>query len=174
MSNENPSQPDRQEPLDFGKASAVQESMTKVLHLFPDTNLLVQCHPLEQLDWSAWRDFDEVHLIISRPVQSEIDDHKNKGGERLARRARRASSLLRDIIVGGHEHLLVRPADPAVKLFIRTALRPSPDLGEVLDYSRPCRMHGERQLQARAVHRRGSGDSPLVARGSFTVLGKAT
>jgi hypothetical protein len=26
----------------------------------------------------------------------------------------------------------------------------------------------------RAVHRRGSGDSPLVARGSFTVLGKAT
>jgi hypothetical protein len=32
----------------------------------------------------------------------------------------------------------------------------------------------ERQLQARSVHRRGSGDSPLVARGSFTVLGKAT
>jgi len=31
-----------------------------------------------------------------------------------------------------------------------------------------------RHLQARAVHRRGSGDSPLVARGSFTVLGKAT
>ncbi len=31
-----------------------------------------------------------------------------------------------------------------------------------------------RHLQARAVHRRGSGDSPLVARDSFTVLGKAT
>ena len=50
----------------------------------------------------------------------------------------------------------------------RTSLR------EVGAGRRGCRMHGERQLQARAVHRRGSGDSPLVARGSFTVLGKAT
>src|ERR1700676_2519604 len=110
--------------------------MPKLVYLFPDTNVLVQCLPLKQLDWSAWRDFDEVHLIISRPVQSEIDNQKNKGGERLARRARKASSLLRDILVGGHEHLLVRPADPAVKLFIRTALRPSPELAEVLDYDR--------------------------------------
>ncbi len=110
--------------------------MPKLVYLFPDTNVLVQCLPLDKLDWSAWRDFDEVHLTISRPVQSEIDDQKNKGGERLARRARKASSLLRDILVGGHEHLLVRPADPAVKLFIRTALRPSPELAEVLDYDR--------------------------------------
>jgi hypothetical protein len=109
--------------------------MAKVVYLFPDTNVFVQCRPLEQLDWSAWRAFDEVHLIVSRPVQSEIDERKNKGGERVARRARKASSLLRDIIIGGLDHLPVRPADPAVKLFMRTALRPSPDLAS-LDYSR--------------------------------------
>jgi hypothetical protein len=122
--------------------------MTKVVYLFPDTNLLVQCLPLEQLDWSAWRDCDELHLIISRPVQSEIDDHKNKGGERLARRARKASSLLRDIIIGGNDHSEIRPANPVVKLFIRTALRPNPELSKILDYSRtddqpPMRSHNK-------------------------------
>jgi hypothetical protein len=111
--------------------------MTRVVHLFPDTNVLVQCRPLEQLDWSAWRQVDEVCLIMSRPVQSEIDSHKNKGGDRLARRARKASTLLRGIIIGGHGHLLVRTADPIVKLFINTAVRPSQDLAGVLDYSHP-------------------------------------
>ena len=42
--------------------------MTKILYLFPDTNLLVQCRPLEELDWEQWKQFDEIHLIISRPV----------------------------------------------------------------------------------------------------------
>jgi predicted ribonuclease YlaK len=93
--------------------------MAKVVHLFPDTNVLVQCRPLKELDWSAWREFDEVHLVISRPVQAEIDDQKNKGGDRLARRARRASSLLRQIILNGQEHSVVRPTDPNVKIFIR-------------------------------------------------------
>jgi PIN domain len=111
--------------------------MAKVAYLFLDTNVFVQCRPLEQLDWSSWREFDEVHLIVSRPVQSEIDNQKNKGGERLAQRARKASSLLRRIIIDKVEHLLINPADPVVKLFINVALRPSPDLTDRLDYSRP-------------------------------------
>ena len=37
------------------------------------------------------------------------------------------------------------------------------------DWARAARC-SSRHLQARAVHRRGSGDSPLVARGPFTVL----
>lgn len=111
--------------------------MAEIVYLFPDTNVLVQCRTLHELDWTAWRKFDEVHLIITRPVQSEIDDHKNKGGDRLARRARKASSLLRDIIISGRGYSLVRPADPVVKLFIKPELRPSQELTETLDYSRP-------------------------------------
>jgi len=42
--------------------------MTKILYLFPDTNLLIQCLPLEQLDWERWKEFDEIDLIVSRPV----------------------------------------------------------------------------------------------------------
>jgi hypothetical protein len=111
--------------------------MSTIVYLFPDTNVLEQCRPLEQLDWSAWRQYGEVHLIISRPVQTEIDDHKNKGGERIARRARRASSLIREIILGQEGHSVIRPADPLVKLFVRPSIRPSQAFSEVLDYSRP-------------------------------------
>jgi hypothetical protein len=69
--------------------------------IFPDTNAFVQCRPLEQVDWSVWKDFDEVHLIVSRPVQSEIDNQKSKGSDRLGRRGRVASSLFREVICAG-------------------------------------------------------------------------
>lgn len=110
--------------------------MTRIVYLFPDTNVLVQCLPLDQLDWSAWREFDEVHLIITRPVQAEIDDQKNKGRERLARRARKASTLLREILLGGHGCYVIRRADPLVKLLIKSTVRPSRDLADILDYAR--------------------------------------
>ena len=48
----------------------------KILYLFPDTNLFVQCKPLQELNWSEWSDFTEVHLIVCRPVTREIDNQK--------------------------------------------------------------------------------------------------
>jgi predicted ribonuclease YlaK len=110
--------------------------MARIVYLFPDTNVLVQCRPLEQLDWSGWKNFDEVHLVLSRPVQAEIDDHKNKGRDRLAKRAKAASSKIRDLITGDDDHLVVRPTGPSVKLFLNPLLRPSQELADVLDYSR--------------------------------------
>ena len=109
--------------------------MPKILYLFPDTNVFVQCRALEELDWHLWPEFDEIHLIVSRPVQSEIDAHKNKGKDRLARRARKASSIFRDIIVGDDEYRLVRTNGPTVKLFINAALYPSHDIADRLDYN---------------------------------------
>jgi predicted ribonuclease YlaK len=106
----------------------------RILYLFPDTNLFIQCRALDQLGWMVWKEFDEVHLIVSRPVQSEIDHQKNRGNDRLRRRARTASSLLREIILGGAGYRLVRDADPTVKLFIRQDLKPNPDLSDSLDY----------------------------------------
>ena len=108
--------------------------MRRILYLFLDTNVFVQCKPLEELDWLKWREFDEVQLIVSRPVQSELDDHKNKGNDRLARRARRASSLLKEIIASEHGHKLIRDFNPMVKLSIRLDLRPEPSLSDSLDY----------------------------------------
>jgi hypothetical protein len=109
--------------------------MAKVLYFFPDTNVFVQCHPLGQLDWSAWKTFDEVHLIVSRPVQSEIDKQKNKGSDRLGKRARTTSSLFREIILADTREKVIREAGPRVKIVIHQDLRPSPDLADRLDYT---------------------------------------
>ena len=54
--------------------------MKKILYFFPDTNLFIQCKPLKDIDWSDFNDFEEIHLIVSRPVQKEIDFQKNKSG----------------------------------------------------------------------------------------------
>ena len=87
-----------------------------VLHFFLDTNLFIQCHPLEQLDWSPWRAFEEVRLIVSRPVLREIDRLKTKGNDRVGRRARTASAMLREIL--GDAHKVIRPQSPRVILSV--------------------------------------------------------
>jgi len=111
--------------------------MVKILHLFPDTNLLIQCLPVEQVDWERWKEFGEIHLIISRPIQKEIDKHKNGGNERLAKRGRKAASLLREVITGTADYKVIREASPRVKLFVRTDIKPSEALAETLNYSEP-------------------------------------
>ena len=115
----------------------VSKSMSeRTLYLFPDTNVFVQCKPLEQLDWSEWQDFSEVHLIVSRPVQREIDDQKNRGNSRVAKRARTTYKLFRKIIDGRQDYELIRGSDPVVKLFLEGPSRPSPELADILDYSK--------------------------------------
>jgi hypothetical protein len=111
--------------------------MIKILYLFPDTNLLIQCLPLGQLGWERWKSFDEVNLIISRPIQREIDKHKNGGNERLAKRGRKAAALLRDVIAGSTDHEVIRETGPRVKLFVRTDIKPSESLAGMLNYDEP-------------------------------------
>jgi len=108
----------------------------QVLHFFPDTNLFIQCRPLEELDWTMWADFDEVHLVVCRPVQREIDSQKNRGNSRVGKRARRASALFKDIITGADGYKLVREAGPQVKLMVEPSWIPDPKLKGRLDYTK--------------------------------------
>lgn len=109
--------------------------MAGVLYLFPDTQLFFQCRPLEQIDWRPWKGFDEVHLIVSRPVQVEIDDHKGKGSNRRSDRARKASRLIRDIIISADKCKTIRAKAPTVKLFVQLQIEPSSELTK-LNYAR--------------------------------------
>ena len=111
--------------------------MVRILYLFPDTNLFIQCRPLEEIDWSAWVEFDEVHLIVSHPVLREIDNQKTRGNNRVGRRARRTNSLFRDIIVGTEDYKLIQDAGPHVRLVVNSSWRPSPELADQLDYGKP-------------------------------------
>ena len=106
------------------------KSMSKrTLYLFPDTNVFIQCKPLEQLDWSEWQDFSEIHLLVSRPVQREIDDQKNRGNNRVANRARATYRLFRQLIDGRREYEVIRSSIPVVKLYLEGPSRPSPSIG---------------------------------------------
>ncbi len=108
---------------------------TRILSFFPDTNLFIQCRTLEELDWSEWADFEEVHLIVCRTVQREIDQRKNRGNDRSAQRARKTSSLFRSIIETGYK--VIQDEGPQVKLMLESSSVPSPELKDRLDYSKP-------------------------------------
>lgn len=112
--------------------------MTENLYLFVDTNLFIQCRDLSELDWSEWKDFSEVHLIVSLPVQREIDRQKTRGNDRVGQRARNTySSLFREIATGEKEYQLVNMVEPQVRLFLESPSRPDRELASSLDYSRP-------------------------------------
>ena len=103
-----------------------------VVYLFVDTNLLVQCCSLRNLDWSDWNEFDEVRLIVSKPVQREIDHLKNRENGRVRKRARAANSMFRKMLKGGDE--VVRDSDPCVKLFVEPQHQYSKKLEDRLNY----------------------------------------
>ena len=103
-----------------------------VLHFFVDTNLFIQCHPLEQLHWSPWRAFEEVRLIVTRPVLREIDRLKTKGNDRVGRRARAASAMFREILDDAHK--VIHPQSPRVILSVEPQHSYNLDLRDRLDF----------------------------------------
>ena len=109
--------------------------MHKVLYIFPDTNLFIQCQALKALNWSRWSEFSEVQLIVSRPVQREIDSQKYRGNDRVGRRARKAYQLFRNILESDQGYIVVREADPRVKLLLAELGKPAAELMDVLDYT---------------------------------------
>lgn len=115
--------------------ASIAVSRARVLHLFFDTNLLIQCKVLDEIDWSVWEDFDEVQLIATRPVQREIDYQKNKSRGRVNDRARKASSLFREILRSDSRIKVVQDSAPRVAIKIRPDLQPQEDLRGELDYT---------------------------------------
>lgn len=107
------------------------------LFVFPDTNLFMQCNDLPSLDWGKLGEFEEIRLIVARPIQKEIDRHKGSGNGRLGRRARKASSMLRKIVADELTSNVISKKNPQVLLDLIVNLRPSPDLRDQLDYTEP-------------------------------------
>ena len=110
---------------------------TRTLYLFPDTNLFIQCRPLSDLPWSDLGEFDEIHLIVCRPVVGELDSQKNRGNDRVAHRARAAYKLFRNIISGQRTPWIVSEGKPVAKLCLEALPLPTPELKDRLDYSKP-------------------------------------
>ena len=103
-----------------------------ILYYFVDSNLFLQCRPLEELDWAPWATFEEVRLIVSKPVLREIDNRKNKGHDRAGKRARLTTSMFRQMLPDGSR--LVHCSNPRVVLCVESHHQYSKDLEEQLNY----------------------------------------
>ena len=108
----------------------------KILYLFPDTNLFIQCKALVELDWSEWSGFTEVHLVVCRPVTREIDDQKTRGNSRVAQRARATYQFFGPLAEDEQDFIAIKNSAPVVKLLLEGLGQPSPELKEVLDYTK--------------------------------------
>lgn len=106
--------------------------------LFLDTNIFIQCRDLDQLPWAEVSDDnDYLLLFIPRPVQEEIDRHKQEGNSRRAKRARKASSFIRRIILSEDTKLTIKDAKPLVEISFTPPLSIGEKLPDILDLSRP-------------------------------------
>lgn len=108
----------------------------RIAIIFPDTNLFLQCHPLENLSWSSWDTYDELHLIVCWSVLRELDNIKSGTGAR-PKRARRVLRLVRSILNSDVGYMTVTSTKPFVKLYLDKPGRPSSNLEVSLDYSKP-------------------------------------
>lgn len=115
----------------------VPRDNSRILYLFPDTNLFIQCRPIAELPWSDLGDFDEIRLVVCRPVMREIDNQKNRGNDRVGQRARITYKLFRDIIASDLNYQVVNKGKPVVKIHLEASLLPSPELKDHLDYNKP-------------------------------------
>lgn len=65
--------------------------------LFVDTNFFLQCKPINEILWNEISD-DDIEILITRPVQIEIDRLKNDGNSRRSKKARSTNSLFRNML----------------------------------------------------------------------------
>ena len=105
----------------------------KILYLFPDTNVFLQCKPLEEVPWSAFGDWDRIEVLLTRAVQTEIDALKGNCNGRQASRARSASSRIRELLQAEGECLPLR-TQPVVQLCLRHDLRRDESASGDLNY----------------------------------------
>lgn len=103
-------------------------------HLFiADTNLFFEAKRLEDLPW-AELSLDPIVIGLTKPVQGEIDRHKNGTG-RTKKRALETFKRVRTMLQAGQSEAMIQAANPRVVLRLMAAVRPDPDLAEDLDFA---------------------------------------
>jgi len=104
---------------------------------FLDTNILLQCKDLKELPWNEIQTEGSLLLVLPRPVQIELDRLKSDGNSRRAKRARKASKFLREIIQSEDSITDVRVSNPKVQLKIVPNLYGKTKLPDILDLDSP-------------------------------------
>lgn len=82
--------------------------------LFVDSNLFLQCRPLEELDWDRFGGREEVTILVPSAVLAELDKHKSDGNSRRAQRARRALQFLNALLEAPDDTVVIRTSPTKV------------------------------------------------------------
>ncbi len=73
-------------------------------YYFVDTNLFLQCYPIHELSWDRISlGMQSTLLVVPRAVIDELDNHKRSVNSRIAKKARQASALFKEIMEAGVE-----------------------------------------------------------------------
>jgi hypothetical protein len=105
--------------------------MPAKIFIFPDTNLFLQCKPLTEVDWTLLGEYEHIDVVITRPVQVELDSLKAKGNSRVASRSRSAASLIARLLETSEDGLVIKQV-PLVRLKMMYSLRPDATAAEEL------------------------------------------
>lgn len=107
--------------------------MTNILSVFPDTNLFLQCKPLSEVDWTLLGQQGDIELLVTRPVQTELDSLKSKGNSRQASKSRSAATLIAKLLDAPEQGLILKN-NPTVRLRMVRAMRQDPTATDDLNY----------------------------------------
>jgi len=107
---------------------------SKTLFVFPDTNVFVQCKQLQALSWSDLGPYENIILMVTRPVIAEVDRQK-AGSGKLARRARLANGLFAKFLLEDHVSIKTQGDGPSVVVSLGQDLEPSAELNGDMNYS---------------------------------------
>ena len=108
----------------------------ETLVLITDTNLFLECRPLPDIPWEQLG-FAQIELIVTSPVQQELDKHKKIKGGRTYKKALKAWTLLRELVQTDEPHLTIKYSAPTVTLTVMQRSRLQPDLEPTLDHMVP-------------------------------------
>ena len=131
-----------------------------MLTLGVDTNLFHEFRPIDTLPWSEITDADEIILLVSDPVQTELDEQKKSSRARIKRRALEWVKRFRELLKAGETDLVVVEGSPRVVLRLDDT-KPSKEHENVLDLAVP-----DDAIVAIAVnhlHRSASGDLAIFS-----------
>jgi len=93
----------------------------KVLKLVADTNLFLECLALKALPWADLK-ADVIHVLVTRPVQEEIDNHKKDKNRRTFKKAIETNAIFREILKSGGKPYIISESNPTVELILLTDL----------------------------------------------------
>ncbi|WP_299326413.1 PIN domain-containing protein [Parasphingopyxis sp.] len=113
-----------------------EETDQTTLAVIADTNLFLECQPLDELPWSELG-VDHVRIIVTRAAQRELDNHKKNRNGRTFKKALKAVQLLRTLVTDDVDELVIQKETPRVTLSLAPLLKPVGEIVDSLDLAVP-------------------------------------